>query len=114
TQYFEAVILERDIENNEKEIKLLELSIQHGEEGKVDYNPIDKLVGIYNDVIKKKLITEDEYMKTVNESKNSIKKKVEQAKLMVEFLEFINADEQFYIARDLELDGPLGEIPAIL
>src|SRR5699024_2775223 len=31
TQYFEAVILERDIENNEKEIKLLELSIQHGE-----------------------------------------------------------------------------------
>lgn len=114
TQYFEAVILERDIENNEKEIKLLELLIQHGEEGKIDYNPIDKLVGIYNDVIKNKLITEDEYMKTVNETKNSIRKKMEQAKLMVEFLEFINAEEQFHIARDLELDGPLGEMPAIL
>lgn len=114
TQYFEAVILERDIEKNKKEIKLLELSIQHGEEGKVDYNPIDKLVGLYNDVIKNKLISVDEYCKTVNESKASINKKIEQAKLMVEFLEFINAEEKFYIARDLELDGPLGEIPAIL
>lgn len=114
TQYFEAVILERDIEKNEKEIKLLELSIQHGEEGKVDYNPVDKLVGLYNDVIKNELITIEEYCKTVNESKTSINKKIEQAKLMVEFLEFINAKEKFYIARDLELDGPLGEIPAIL
>ena len=49
--HFEAVILERDIQENKKEIKLLELSIQHGEEGKVDYNPIDRLVGVYNDVI---------------------------------------------------------------
>lgn len=114
TQYFEAVILERDIENNEKEIKLLELSIQHGEEGKIDYNPVDKLVGLYNDVIKNELITVEEYCKTVNESRTSINKKIEQAKLMVEFLEFINAKEKFYIARDLELDGPLGEIPAIL
>lgn len=114
TKYFEAVILERDFEHNEKEIKLLELSIQHGEEGKVDYNPIDKLVGLYNDVVKNKLISIDEYCKTVNETKPSVNKRIEQAKLMVEFLEFINANEQFYVARDLELDGPLGEIPAIL
>lgn len=114
TQYFEAVILERDIDNSEKEIKLLELYIQHGEEGKIDYNPIDKLVGLYKDVVKNNLITIDEYCKSTNESKASVNKKIEQAKLMVEFLEFINAEEQFYIARDLELDGPLGEIPSIL
>lgn len=114
TQYFEAVILDRELKNNEKEIKLLELSIQHGEEGKIDYNPIDKLVGLYNDVIKNELITVDEYCKTVNESKSAINKKIEQAKLMVEFLEFINAKEKFYIARDLELDGSLNEIPGIL
>src|SRR5690625_3806485 len=112
--HFEAVILDRNIQQNQKEIKLLELSIQHGEEGKVDYNPIDKLVGLYNDVIKNKLITVEEYQRTVNESMSSINKKLEQAELMVEFLEFINAPEQFYIARDLELDGPLGEVPAIL
>lgn len=112
--HFEAVILDRNIQQNQKEIKLLELSIQHGEEGKVDYNPIDKLVGLYNDVIKNKLITVEEYRNTVNETQASINKKLEQAELMVEFLEFINAPEQFYIARDLELDGPLGEVPAIL
>lgn len=114
TNHFEAVILDRDIRENKKEIKLLELSIQHGEEGKIDYNPIDRLVGLYNDVIKNELITIDEYQKTVNETKTSINKKIEQANLMVEFLEFIDAPEKFYIARDLELDGPLGEIPAIL
>ena len=112
--HFEAVILERDIQENKKEIKLLELSIQHGEEGKVDYNPIDRLVGVYNDVIKNELITFDEYQKTVNESTASLNKKIVQAKLMVEFLDFINAPEQFYIARDLELDGPLSEVPSLL
>ena len=35
--YFEAVILDRNIESSAKQIKLLELSIQHGEESKVDY-----------------------------------------------------------------------------
>ena len=34
--YFETVILDRNIENSAKQIKMLELSIQHGEESKVD------------------------------------------------------------------------------
>ncbi|MDY3206148.1 MAG: hypothetical protein SOW96_00795, partial [Clostridium baratii] len=42
-RFFEAVILEKDLINNAKQIKMLELMIQHGEESKVDYNPIDKL-----------------------------------------------------------------------
>lgn len=112
--HFEAVILDQEINQNEKEIKLLELTIQHGEETKVDYNPIDRLVGIYNDIIKNKIITKEEYQATVNESMSSINKKIEETNLMVEFLEYINAPEKFYIARDLELDGPLGEIPALL
>lgn len=40
-KYFEAVILERSFESSAKEIKKLELSIQHGEESKIDYNPIN-------------------------------------------------------------------------
>lgn len=112
--HFEAVILNRDIDDNQKEIKLLELSIQHGEETKVDYNPIDKLVGLYNDVIENKLITIEEYRRTTGETVNAINKSIEQAKLMVEFLEFINAPKKFYLARDLELDGPLVEIAGIL
>lgn len=108
--YFETVILDRNIENSAKQIKMLELSIQHGEESKVDYNPIDRLVGIYNDIISTQLLSIEEYAKSTNESEIDVKKRVEVAKLMIEFLEFINAPEQFYIARDLQLYYPLEEL----
>ena len=36
--WFETVILEASIESSKKQIKMLELAIQHGEEKKVDYN----------------------------------------------------------------------------
>lgn len=108
--YFETVILDRNIEHSAKQIKMLELSIQHGEESKVDYNPIDRLVGIYNDIISTHLLSVEEYAKSTNESETDVKKRVEVAKLMVEFLEFINAPEQFYIARDLQLYYPLEEL----
>lgn len=112
--WFEAVILDKDINDNQKEIKMLELMIQHGEEGKVDYNPIDRLVGVYNDIIDKKLLTVAEYAKSTNEAEYEVKKRIELANLMVEFLEYINAPKQFYIARELELEGPLIELAAIL
>ena len=108
--YFETVILDRNIEHSAKQIKMLELSIQHGEESKVDYNPIDRLVGIYNDIISTRLLSFEEYARSTNESETEVKKRVEVAKLMVEFLEFINAPEQFYIARDLQLYYPLEEL----
>lgn len=108
--YFETVILDRNIEHSAKQIKMLELSIQHGEESKVDYSPVDRLVGIYNDIISTHLLSIEEYAKSTNESESEVKKRVEVAKLMVEFLEFINAPEQFYIARDLQLYYPLEEL----
>lgn len=108
--YFETVILDRNIEHSAKQIKILELSIQHGEESKVDYNPIDRLVGIYNDIISTQLLSVEEYARSTNESESDVKKRVEIAKLMIEFLEFINAPEQFYIARDLQLYYPLEEL----
>ena len=112
--WFEAVVLDKDINNNQKEIKMMELMIQHGEEGKVDYNPIDRLVGVYNDIIDKKLLTIAEYAKSTNETESEVKKRIELANLMVEFLDYINAPKQFYIARELELEGPLIELVAIL
>ena len=108
--YFEAVILDRNIENSAKQIKLLELSIQHGEESKVDYNPIDRLVGIYTDIVETHLLTAMEYAASTNESETDVNRRVEIAKLMVEFLEFINAPKQFYIARDLQIYYPLEEL----
>ena len=108
--YFETVILDRDIQNSAKQIKMLELSIQHGEESKVDYSPIDRLVGIYNDIISTHLLSVEEYARSTNETETEVKKRVEIAKLMVEFLEFINAPEQIYIARELQIYGRLEEL----
>lgn len=108
--FFETVILDRNIESSAKQIKMLELAIQHGEESKVDYNPIDRLVGIYNDIVSTHLLSIEEYARSTNESESEVKKRVEIAKLMTEFLEFINAPGQFYIARDLQLYFPLEEL----
>lgn len=112
--YFETVILEKSLENNSKQIKMLELMIQHGEESKVEYNPIDRLVGIYNDIIDNGLLTVKEYAMSTNMTEQDLNKQIEIAKLLVEFLETINAPKQFYMAREMELNGPLHELYGIL
>ena len=112
--YLDAIIIGKDIQDSKKEIKLLELYLQHGREERVGYNPIDRLVGVYNDVIKNKLITVEEYAKNTGQKTSEITKLIDRANLMVEFLEFINMSEHYYLARDWELDGPLGEIKAVL
>lgn len=112
--YFETVILDKNYEQNEKQIKMLELQIQIGKEERVDYDPIDKLVGLYRDVELKRLLTVEEYGRSTNMKVPTVKKELEVANLMVEFLELINAPGQYYIARDLKLDGPLRELQRIL
>ena len=112
--WFEAVILDHSMESSAKQIKLLELSIQHGEESKVDYDPIDRLVGVYNDILKTRLLSVDEYARSTNETTAEVRKRVELAELMVEFLEFINAPGQFHIARELQIYYPLEELLKLL
>ncbi len=108
--WFETVILDRDILSNAKQIKILELNIQHGEESKVDYNPIDRLVGVYNDIVLTNLLSVEEYARNTNETESEVKRRVEIAKLMVEFLEFINAPNQYFVARDMQIYFPLEEL----
>ncbi len=97
-RYLETIILDRNLENSSKQIKMLELSIRYGEESKVDYNLIDRLAGLYTDVVDTKLLTIEEYAKSTSESINVLKNRLDVAKLLVEFLEYINAPRQFYIA----------------
>ncbi|MFA1643428.1 hypothetical protein AB5N96_11230 [Chryseomicrobium imtechense] len=110
TQYFEAVILDHTIENNAKQIKMLELMLQHGLDEKVGYNLIDKLVGIYNDIIETKLLTVKEYADSVNQTPAQINKEVEIAELLVEFLEFINAPKHFHLARTMNIASSLDDL----
>ena len=112
--YFETVILDHSIEHSAKQIKMLELSIQHGEEARVDYNPVDRLVGVYNDIIDTGLLTMEEYAKSTNETPAQVRSRMETAQLMVDFLEFINAPKQFYIVRDLQVAATLEELPTLL
>ncbi|WP_269318467.1 ParB/RepB/Spo0J family partition protein [Exiguobacterium sp. KJ 601] len=112
--FFEAIILDPKEGLSDIDIKRLELNLQHGEERPVDYNPIDNLVDVYNDIVVNEYFTEQEYALNTNKKLSEVKKMVEKAKLMVEYLEFINADGKFYLARELELDGPLQEMVGIL
>lgn len=115
--YFDAVILNNtyDDEYGKKTIKSLELTLQHGAEKQVDYDPINKLVGIYRDLIEEGHAFEvDEYARCINQKDSEVRKSMDIAKLMVEFLEFINAPKQFYIAMNMNINGPLVEMCSVL
>lgn len=105
-QYFDAIIL-NDV--TDKEIKKLELEIQHGEDKPVDYNPIEKLVGVYNDIIKGEFSIK-EYANSIDRKDKEVQKMVDEAKIMIDFLDYIHAPEEFYIAKEMDLDGPFNEI----
>ena len=101
--YFETVIMEMDIIADKKTIKLLELAIQHGEEKKVDYDAIDHTIGTYRDIVKTNLLTIEEYAETSNESVANVKKRIEIAGLINEFLEYLSIPEQYHIARKYQV-----------
>ena len=110
----EAIILDRDIEHSAKQIKMLELSIQHGEESKVEYNTVDRLFGVYNDVEVTHLLTVAEYARSTNETEARVQERIDQAKVMTEFLEYIHAPGQYHLIREMDLGSALDEISKLL
>lgn len=112
--FLEAVILENNA-YTEKDIKRLELNLQHAIESKVDYNPIDRLVDIYRDLIKEGgMFTIEEYATDTQMSIKKVNEEISLAKLMLEYLEFIGQSKKFYIAREQKIDGPIREIYKII
>lgn len=108
--YFEAVILDPEISSDEKEIKRLELELQHGQDEKVSYNPIETLIDVYKTCEEEKILTIKEYADNIGKSESAVKKDLEQAKIIVDFLEYIGAAGKYYIAVDLQLDASIFEI----
>lgn len=102
-QYFETVILDASAENDQKQIKMLELAIQHGEEQRVDYNLIDMTVGAYHDIVETELLTIDEYVSSTNIPLTEVKRRLDTAKLIIEFLEFMGVAKQYHIAREMQV-----------
>ena len=122
TMYIEAVILELDVNSkyDQKKIKGLELYLQHGMEGRVNYDPIDRIFDVYNTIVVEQLMTVEEYREAYGEriSKQSIDKSIGVANLIIRFVNMIspggNAIDKFYLAKDLKLDGPLEEVYSVL
>lgn len=113
-QWFEAAIMDVDIDVDRKQIKLLELSIQHGEEKKVDYDLIDYAVGTYRDIVQTGLLTIDEYAQSANESVADVKKRIEIAGIISAFLKYIRLPGQFHVARDYQVYSLFEEMMAPL
>lgn len=112
--YLETVILRRD-QYNEKDIKRLELNLQHAIESKVDYNPIERLVGIYRDLIQDgHPFSIEEYAEETQIKNSKVKEEIAIATILVEYLKYINQPEKFHIARTQKIDGPLREVYKIL
>lgn len=101
--YFETVILDQESGSNQKQIKMLELSIQHGEEQRVEYNLIDLTIGAYHDIIETKLLTIQEYAESTNETIAEVKKRLEIADLIQDFLEYMRMPKQYHTARELQV-----------
>lgn len=101
--YFETVIMDMDIREDKKQIKLLELAIQHGEEKKVDYDLIDYAIGTYRDIVQTGLLTVEEYAASANETPADVKKRIEIAGIVCEFLAHIKLPEQYHVAREYKV-----------
>lgn len=112
--YFETVIMDMDIQADKKQIKLLELAIQHGEEKKVDYDLIDYAIGTYRDVVQTKLLTAGEYASSTNEPLSEVKKRIEIAEVICEFLEYIKLPEQYHVAREYQVYSVFQEMNPLL
>lgn len=112
--YFETVILDDSGENSEKQIKMLELAIQHGEEQRVDYNLIDFTMGTYHDIVETELLTIKEYAESTNETQNEVRKRLEIARLIIDFLEFMRVPKQYHIAREMQIYSIFLEMVPVL
>lgn len=107
--YFEAVVLDG---LSDKEIKRLELELQQGEDKPLDYNPIEKLVEIYEYVINGDF-SKQEYANSTNLTMSEVNLRLDKANLMIDFLDYLDKKDKFYLARTMQLDGPLQEIRGI-
>lgn len=112
--FFETVLLDADLEADKKKIKMLELAIQHGEEKKVDYDLIDYAIGTYNDVVQNPLLTIEEYASCAEEPISEVQKRIEIAKVIVEFVEYVRLPKQYYIAREYQVYSVFDEMLPIL
>lgn len=113
--FFLCAVLDGDLASlSEKEIKKIEYNLQFAEERTVDYDTINMLVGIYNNVILEGInddlnpvLTSKEYVDSKKINKNDFEKDRDTIKVMIDYLDYINRPLEFHIARDAKLKEAL-------
>ena len=106
--YFEAIILPQDADA--KQIKLLELMIQHGEEQRVEYDPIDMIVGMYHDIVETNMLTVEEYAKAIDVQEREVENKIKMAETFIDFLDFINMPKHWYLIKEFSIHAAISGI----
>lgn len=120
-KFFHAVILPLNLENeaDKKIIKYLELDLQLAREERVDYDPIDRIFDVYYTIKEIKQMTPEEYRDASGAGNTKgINRDLRLAELIIDFIKIIspggNPVDKFYLARDLQLDGPIEEIESTI
>ena len=60
-------------------------------------------MGTYRDVVQTKLLPVEEYASSTNESVSDVKKRIEIAGVVCEFLSYIKLPEQYHVAREYQV-----------
>ena len=82
-----------------------------GTEEKLQYDPLDLAVDIYQTVVRDNLMTKKDYSNESNISVNEINNRIATIELSHDFLEFINASpNSYFIIKDAKLYNPLYEL----
>jgi len=113
SQYFEAVILPftYDKKADRAQIKRLELAIQMGTEEKLQYDPVDLAVDVYQTVVVDELMSAQDYGNEANMKLKEVKERIATVELIHDFLGFINAPQDaYYIVKDVKFYSPLAEL----
>lgn len=99
--YFRAVIIDKDTADPQQ-IKNLEIRTQLWKDEKVWYDPIDEYIWLYLDV-KEWHTNIENYATSRKMTDKAVEKMMNIAKLIVEYLDFINASWRYYIAQESKL-----------
>lgn len=111
-KYFEAIILTKELSNNEVLIKSLELNIQLGNDKPLDYDPINKIRTAYEEITLKKNFTIKEYSSSINDKEKTVESWLNQANLINDFIDHIGWDKNlgWKKANDYKIQGGIDDI----
>ena len=80
----------------------------------MDYDLIDYAIGTYRDVVQTGLLTESEYAASTNEPLTEVRRRVEIAGIICEFLEYLRIPGQYYAAREYQVYSLFQEMLLVL